>query len=190
MSGTVAGLWETVNAEEDRTQRRGGTKKKKKKKRQAASPFPSKSGLRPKVLLSSRRRSPGCEGYTESRFAPTYRVGPVATFHLTVPTLTLQRGQERSPLRERAGKVTNAHAENRHRSEHPLHVPAYVRVLFHSAPLRSVQLSRHQPSPSLRLPVSAFHRGAIGPRVRAYQRRLAARHAHVHRGRVTRGASP
>jgi len=31
-----------------------------------ASPFPSKSGLRPKVLLSSRRRSPGCEGYTSS----------------------------------------------------------------------------------------------------------------------------
>lgn len=31
-----------------------------------ASPFPSKSGLRPKVLLSSRRRSPGCEGYTRS----------------------------------------------------------------------------------------------------------------------------
>lgn len=58
-----------------------------------ASPFPSKSGLRPKVLLSSRRRSPGCEGYTRAR-ACTSRASdlqtraPVGTFYLTVPTFT------------------------------------------------------------------------------------------------------
>lgn len=107
----VAGLQETANAEEDRSRRRGG------KERQAASPFPSKSGLRPKVLLSSRRRSPGCEGYTESRFASTYRVGPVATFHLTVPTLTLQHEQERQTrvLGSQTRTYAPTHAKNRHR---------------------------------------------------------------------------
>lgn len=58
-----------------------------------ASPFPSKSGLRPKVLLSSRRRSPGCEGYTRSGCArpapPTYRLESVGTLYLTVPTFTV-----------------------------------------------------------------------------------------------------
>lgn len=58
-----------------------------------ASPFPSKSGLRPKVLLSSRRRSPGCEGYTRSRAArpapPTYRLELVGILYLTVPTFTV-----------------------------------------------------------------------------------------------------
>lgn len=57
-----------------------------------ASPFPSKSGLRPKVLLSSRRRSPGCEGYTRSgctsRASDLQTRAPVGTFYLTVPTFT------------------------------------------------------------------------------------------------------
>lgn len=82
-------------------------------------------------------------------------------------TVAAARASERARGRLRTHTLKTA-------TEHPLHVPAYVRVLFHSSPLRSVQLSRHRPSPSLRLPVSAFHSAAIGPRVRAYQRRLAA----------------
>lgn len=132
---TAAGVDETVNAEEAR-QRRGDAKK-----RYVASPFPSKSGLRPKVLLSSRRRSPGCEGYTESRSArpaaPTYRVQPVATFYLTVPTLTLQ------PARVHGRRCSRA---ERTRCKPPplLFLPPLA--LTRSPPLVSVSRARsHRP---------------------------------------------